>query len=157
MPIKLCTFLCYNGDCLIAIWMHARFNYKCETLDPDNPDGPRICVEIPVHLYERLYKYAPVRYENLRAVKHVLKNPERIFAGLRKLHEGGWCYTGVPEMWYIKPQVVVPFPDHLVFAVYVNPRKVVFEFGAERVDSDDPFSPIDWDKRYGAPIWKSTS
>ncbi len=134
-------------------------NYKCHTVDPDNPTGPRITVEIPADLYTRFYKYNPVRYENLRAVKHVLDNPKRIFWGVRKYNQGGWCYVGKPDEWYIKPGVAVPFPENKVFTVYVNPLRRVYEYGAEPAASDDPSCPIDWKStdRYRGLKWKSTS
>jgi hypothetical protein len=137
--------------------MRTLSNYGCDTIDPDNPGGPKICVEIPADFYLRLYKYSPIQYENLRAVRHVLDYPERIFWGVRVYSEGGWCYVGRPSTWYIKQDTIVSFPEHLVFAVYVNPRRRVFEYGAERVDPDDPLSPLDWQGRYGGLKWKSTS
>lgn len=136
--------------------MHVPSNYTCQTIDPDNPEGPKISVMIPADLYVRLYKYSPVQYENLRAAKHVLDYPQRIFAGVRVYSEGGWCYVGRPEEWYIREGIVVPFPKHLVFAAYVSPRKTLFEFGAERVDPEDPMHPLGWQDRYGGLKWKST-
>ncbi len=132
-------------------------NYVCETIDPENPGGPKVGVIILADYYTRLYKYSPVQYENLRAVKWVLTHPGRIFWGVRMYSEGGWCYVGRPDEWHIRQNVIVPFPRHLVFAVYVNPRRELFEYGAEKVDPDDPLNPIDWQGRYGGLIWKSTS
>jgi hypothetical protein len=97
-----------------------------------------------------------VQYENLRAVKYVLDNPDRIFWGIREYNEGGWCYVGRPEEWHIKQTVIVPFPKSRVFAVYINPLKRVFEFGAEPADAEDSLSPAGWKDRYRGLIWKST-
>ena len=137
--------------------MRAPSNYECETLDPENPEGDKIKVIIPGDLYLRYYKYQRVRYENLRAVKHVLSSPQRIFWGVREYNEGGWCYVGRPERWHIRPEVVAPFPHDKVFAVYINPLKRMYEFGAECADPEEPGSPIGWKDRYRGLKWKSTS
>ncbi|HPO14991.1 MAG TPA: hypothetical protein PLI09_16230 [Candidatus Hydrogenedentes bacterium] len=113
-------------------------------------------VVIPGDLIEYCYSSVPVQYENFRAVKAVLENPRRIFAGVRLLNQGGWCYVGRPSEWYIRENTIVPFSAEFVFAVYVNPNFRLYEFRAEKADPDDPESPIDWAERYGALIWKHT-
>ena len=126
-------------------------------MDPHNPDGSKKETTIPGDLILRWFKYQPVQYENLRSVKHVLDNPKRIFSGIRELNEGGWCYVGKPEKWYVKERCEVPFPTHLVFAVYLNDRMAVYNFRAEKADTDDALSPINWKNRFGGLIWKSIS
>lgn len=134
-------------------------DFFCETIDPNNPDGPKIKAVFPAGYTLKLYKNWPVDYENLRAAKYVLENTKRIFLGIREFNEGGWCYTSKPKEWYIKENIVVPFPgDKLVFAVYVNPRMAVFECRPEQIATDDPFAPINWNTRYsGGLVWKSIS
>ena len=132
-------------------------NYFLNIIDPHDPKGPTIQAEIPHSVYSRLYKYYPVRYENLRAAKYVLENPKRIFSGVRQFNEGGWCFTGKPRMWYIKEDVQAPFPNELVFAVYLNANFRLYEARAEPSDRDDPLCPDDWQNRYGGLIWKTTS
>jgi hypothetical protein len=132
-------------------------NFACKTLDPKNPAGPKVDATFPGSYTLRLYKYSPVDYENLRAAKHVLENPDRIFFGVREFNEGGWCYTGRPAEWYIKEQVVRPFPENRVFAVYLNPRMSVYECRAEYAADDDPLCPVNWRTRYRGLTWKSTS
>ena len=132
-------------------------DYSCETIDPNNPAGPRIQVIFPAAYTLRLFKYNPVDFEKLRAAKYVLENTGRIFFGVRQFNEGGWCYTGHPPEWTIKPQIVVPFPRDKLFAVYVNPRMHVYECRAELVAPDDASFPRDWKTRYRGLIWKSTS
>ncbi len=132
-------------------------DYVCRTRDPENPAEGVVEVVFPARFTDGLYKHDPVGYENLRAAKYVLENVERIFRGLRRYDRRGWCYTGRPESWFIRPDVTVPFPETLVFAVYVNPRLRVFETRAEDVAADDPMSPQDWSGRYEALTWKRTS
>jgi len=128
-----------------------------ETIDPANPTGPKVHAVIPRWWVTKLHKTQPVDFENLRAVKFVLENVERIFYGVRDFNEGGWCYTGRPERWFIRVDIEVPFPPNRVLAVYLNPDLRVYEFRAEKVDPDDLLSPIDWKERYGGLTWKSTS
>lgn len=132
-------------------------NYPCRTLNPEDPSGPKIDAVFPHALYSKLYKYSPVRYENLRAAKYVLENPERIFSGIREYETGGWCYTGRPEVWYVKPDVEAPFPEDKVFAVYMRTNMLIFECRAVCADDIDPMCPVGWEDRYGGLIWKNTS
>jgi len=132
-------------------------NYSIQVINPDDPDGLKIEAIIPHRLILHYYKYDPVRYENFRAVRHVLETPRRIFAGVRRFNEGGWCFTGKPTTWYVRPEVQVPFPNGLVFAVYLNPRFYVYEARAEKAADDDDCSPVDWRNRYTTLKWKSIS
>jgi hypothetical protein len=132
-------------------------DYFQPIINPSNPGGAKLDAILPARLILNYFKYYPVRYENLRAAKHVLEYPRRIFTGVRQFNEGGWCFTGRPHVWYVQEHVQTPFPDNLVFAVYLNSRFVVYECRAERAANDDPNCPEDWQNRYGGLIWKSTS
>jgi hypothetical protein len=132
-------------------------NYVQQIIDPKNPNGPKIEATIPASLILNYYKFHPVRYENLVAAKFVLENPKRIFSGIRQFNEGGWCFTGKPKSWKVKEQVTAAFPDKFVFAVYLNSRFVLYECRAEIADNNDDCCPEDWENRYGALVWKSTS
>ncbi|MBW8002535.1 MAG: hypothetical protein FVQ80_11005 [Planctomycetes bacterium] len=128
-------------------------NYEQETLDPQNPTGPKIKVVIAHALYLKIYKYNPVKYENIRLVKEVLENPERIFGGIRAHNEGGWCYAGRPSKLYISGGQVIDFPSDKVFAVYVNPRFRIFDWCLEYVDDSDNLNPKNWTERYRSLLW----
>lgn len=132
-------------------------DYSCKTINPTDPKGEKIDAIFRGELTLKWYKYAPVRYENLRAAKWVLDHPQRIFFGVREYNEGGWCYTARPPTWYIRQHEEVAFPDNLVFAVYLNPNLRVYECRAEPVADDDPYAPTDWQNRYRGLKWKSTS
>lgn len=132
-------------------------DFSFQTVDPRNPGGPRVEVVLPGDLIERAYKFSPVRYENLRAAKHVLENPRRIFFGVREYNEGGWCYVGKPPEWCVSEGVTATFPDDKVFAVYVNPRMLIYTWRAEYAAADDPACPREWENRYRGLVWKSTS
>lgn len=132
-------------------------DYKCLTIDPLNPSGDKSYAIIPGSWYIELYKHSPVEYENLRCVKVVLEDPQRIFYGPREYNEGGWCMTGRPLEWHVKSDVVRPFPPDLVFAVYLNPHMRVYEARAEFAADDDRLAPIDWMNRYkGRIAWSGT-
>jgi hypothetical protein len=132
-------------------------DYLQPIINPTDPTGEKIHAVLPHPLILVYYKLYPVRYENLRAAKFVLENPERIFTGVRQFNEGGWCFTGRPKLWYIREGVRAPFPDNLIFAVYLNSRFVVYECRAERAASDDRSCPVDWQNRYNGLVWKNTS
>jgi hypothetical protein len=132
--------------------------YEIETIDPKNPAGRRINVFLPLDLAIKFLKTRRTRYMNLTCAKQVLNNPQRIFEGIREYEQGGWCYAGKPTEWYVGDVAEVPFPDGLVFAVYVNRRLEVYHWRAEKCDRDDRFCPIDWRTRYGGGmIWPITS
>jgi len=132
-------------------------DYVQPIINPVDVTGPRINAIIPCDLILRYYKMHPVRYENFRAAKTVMEEPVRIFSGVRQFNEGGWCFTGRPEIWHIREAVTAPFPDNLVFAVYLNPAFVVYECRAEKSADDDGDCPYDWQNRYTGLIWKRTS
>ncbi len=132
-------------------------NYFQPIVNPNDPKGPQIQAILPYSLILEYYKFYPVRYENLRAAKFVLEHPDRIFAGVRRYTEGGWCFTGRPTSWYIRETVEVPFPDNLVFAVYLNSRFEIYECRAENSETNDRNCPKDWQNRYAGLIWKSIS
>jgi hypothetical protein len=131
--------------------------YNPETIDPNNPTGPKIKVFIPHEIYLRAYKYDSVKYENIRAVDEVLKDPKRIFGGIRKYSEGGWCYIGKPTKLYVTENKVIEFPKDKVFAVYITDRYEVFDWIVEYADDGDNLNPKGWEERYRGLIWKSTS
>lgn len=135
---------------------HAR-DFEILTVNPKDPYGPKIPAIVPLGLIKRYHKYRSVDFENLRAAKHVLENPQRIFSVLREFgDEERWCYTGRPERWYAAENVTAPFPDNLVFAVYLDSRIRIYQSRAERVAEDDRMSPVSWQSRYGGLVWKST-
>lgn len=132
-------------------------DFACKTIDPENSGGPKIDAIFPGDLTLRYFKYSPVRYMNLIAAKYVLEHVQRIFFGVREYNEGGWCYTARPAHWYIREKVMAPFPEDMVFAVYLNPHMRVYECRAEHAAHDDPLCPVDWQNRYRGLTWKSTS
>lgn len=127
------------------------------TVDPRNPTGPRISAVIPNDLIRRAYKYDTVQFENVRTLVQVLDDPKRIFTGLRELNAGWYCYTGKPKTWYVAEDQEVPFPADLVYIVCMNDRMWVYEWRAERADTEDPLSPVDWKNRFAGLVWTSTS
>ncbi len=128
-------------------------DFRCKTINPEDPDGPEIDAIFPAGYTARLFKYWPVDFENLRAAKFVLENAKRIFFGVRDFSKGGWCYTGRLTEWYIKERIEVPFPLDKVFAVYMNPRMHVYECRAEYADNEDPLCPVGWQTRYRGLTW----
>jgi len=131
--------------------------YRIEIINPGDPLGPKTMAILPDRLIQKYYKDYPVRFENLKAAKSVLENPQRIFSGVRAFNEGGWCFTGKPLSWNIRESVIAPFPDNLVFSVYLNSRLYIYETRAEYCAQNDSLCPVDWENRYEGLVWKSTS
>lgn len=120
------------------------------------PTGQDIDIRFEHDWLNDLYKYEPVKFQNLLTAVEVLKNPTRIYVGLKRiLSNNGLCFVGKPKKWYIREDKLVDFPkDKLVYTVFLNDRYSVFELRATEVDFFDPESPIDWAERFGGEIWK---
>lgn len=132
-------------------------NFIHPSIDPLCPTGALVDYTLPSKLYERAYSEDRVHFENIRLVKYVLDNVQRIFSGVRHYNQGGWCFTARPIEWHIRKDVVTPFPVHLVFAVYCNPHRYIYDWRSEKIDVEDSLAPIEWRKRYEALVWKRTS
>lgn len=86
-------------------------------------------------------------------VQEVLRDPLSIWDGLRDRRFGGRCYVGVPSCRWFDNESSAPPPPGMVFAVFVNPRGCVFEWGWEKADEANPELPKGYDKRFGGRIW----
>jgi hypothetical protein len=92
---------------------------------------------------QECHKLNPWKAQNLRAAKEVLCSPARIFQHIRPdERESGWCYSGVPQCLWDEHGHKAGMPANHVFTVYLNSGCVVFEWGPETVDREDPGSPI---------------
>jgi len=100
---------------------------------------------------------APARGYNVLCAKHVLEHPVMVFQGIRPINPGGWCYVGRPDEWYLREGVIVPFPAWLVFAVYLRPDRIVYEWRAEDADEEDPLAPKGFRERYRRLKWRRSS
>lgn len=67
------------------------------------------------------------------------------------------CFLPPQISWYILDTVTAPFPENMVFAVYMNSRLYIYDARAEYCASDDTLCPVDWQNRYEGLVWKSTS
>lgn len=126
---------------------------------PENPDDDDTTIDalIPKELVHGYWKTNPGKVYRLEAAKEVLEAPARIYQGVREFNEGGWCYVGRPHQYAMKPDIWVPVPEHLVFAVYLNPHYHVYEWRCEKTAKGDRFAPIDWQDRYGGVSWRRDS
>ena len=126
-----------------------------QTLDPLDPNsGHKTEIKIPDDYVSYLNKYRPVDFLNLHTVAKVLDAPLRIFYGLRQLNEGGWCYVGKPDKWWVRERVDATFPSDKVFAIYLRNDLILYGFKAEYADERDALSPRGWDERYQKLVWK---
>lgn len=127
-----------------------------DAADPHNPDKI-IEALIPIETLQYYYRMRHPRWKNVERAKQVLESPSRIYHHVREISEGGWCYTGRPHSYWLKWDVEVPLPRHLLFAVYMNPGYHVYEWRLEKVDPDDPQAPLGWRERYGEESWRRDS
>jgi hypothetical protein len=131
-------------------------SYLVQTINPENPTGDKIDVIITEKNLDYWFAHKPVKFQNLITCgKQVLANPKRIYRGLRELSEGGWCYVGKPDTWFLTVDQEVPFPNNKVFALFVNDRMYLYDFVAELCDPEDPISIINWRTRFGGRVWSS--
>ena len=121
-------------------------------------DDNEIEIRIELAYWERLLKYFPTRFRNIETALGVLHNPNRIFSGLnRPLRDSSnmLCFVGKPRYWFVGTSGSnVPFPTNLVYLVFLNERRSIFEFGAEFSDAEDPLNPENWRDRFGELLWQ---
>lgn len=134
------------------MWDWALSPFSCRTKDPRDP-SKYVNVTIPDFLIARCYTHASVEYENFRCAKVVLDNPLNIYSGVRHLNYGYWCYTDRPETWYIRENVCAPFPENLVYAIYLNDRFDLYSFRSEPADKNDNRHIDGWKDRFGGLKW----
>jgi hypothetical protein len=122
-------------------------------------DGSKREIRVEPKYYEYLLKYLPTDFLNLFTAYEVVNNPNRIFSGLKRLYSDSsrkLCIAGKPHNWYIgkNEETAAPFPQNLVYLVFLNERNSIFEFRAEEADTEDPLSPKDWKDRFAKLLWK---
>ena len=122
-------------------------------------DDNEIEIRVEYDYYKYLQIYWPDDFMNLITAYEVLQNPNRIFADLRRPHSNSsnkLCIVGKPHVWYVG-ETPVSFPKDLVYLVFLNERKSLYEFRAEKSDIEDTLSPERWKIRFGKLIWKKPS
>ena len=122
--------------------------------------GQEIEIRVEPATYERLLKYKPTDFANLITCYYVLNSPKRIFANLQRPCRDTsdyLCFVGKPQEWYVGNRNKVPFPENLVYAVFLNDRYSIIEFGAEEISYNDKYSPENWEDRFGDLIWTRNS
>lgn len=124
-------------------------------------DGKDVEIRIEPNYYKHLLIYWPNDFKNLEIAYEVLQNPNRIFSGLKRPYSNSsnkLCIVGKPRYWYVgKESIYIPFPTNLVYLVFLNERKSLYEFRAEKSDIGDPLSPENWENRFRELIWKKNS
>ena len=123
--------------------------------DPEDPAGGKIVdITFPGVLLTRWFAEAQVRVWNVKPAQSVLLDPDAVFAGVRTYNQGGWCYVGRPAMHFVRPNIEVSLPPGHVFAVYVNPARLAYQWRLEVADPEDSRLPVDWTSRYDDILWR---
>ncbi len=87
-------------------------------------------------------------------VPHVLESPTAIFEGLRreedddKWGEGWRCYCGVPEHAYTRDGAQIPARTGRVLLVFVNSRRIAYNWRWEKSDIENFRLPADHEGRF---------
>lgn len=128
-------------------------------------DGKVIEIRIELKYYAHLLFNYPNDFSNFHTAQEVLNNPNRIFIDLKRRFsnsENKLCVVGKTRYWrkYIvrdNGSISVPFPQHLVYLVFLDEENYILEHGAERADMVDLLSPRNCEIRFGKLLWKKNS
>lgn len=129
-------------------------------VDPREPEsGTTIEIRIPYSDVQHSMKHNPGRAWQLTTADHVLREPERIYEGVRREGEDdrdGWCYVGRPKRVCLGSDRWIPLPKGCVYVVFVSSRFIAYEWRIEHADPDDPEGPAGCESsdRYGRLKWE---
>lgn len=135
-------------------------SFYVEIIDPLNPGGPPVEATIPDFLIAREYKRSDARYANFEVVHLVLREPSRIYRGLREWNHNHWCFVGRPEFWHLEDKATgtvrrLPFPQDLIYAVYLNDRYFVHGFGPRDAEPPGGTHIANSDQHFGGVQWSA--
>ena len=123
--------------------MASRFLSPIEDCESPSKSGRCECF-VSSSFIERVKRYYPPRclHELLKLLSPTLQQPDCILGGIRDLDPGdaepGYCYSKQFPFKLTGEGDEKPCPDNQVFSVYLTSDLVVFEFGWDEVDPDDP-------------------
>jgi hypothetical protein len=123
-------------------------------LQAKNPAGiGTVNVEIIEKETDILCKHGPERrLYDIASAGEVLREPLVIFENLRREgFEKGLCYSGKPKIF--GQQWEMPTENGMIFAVYINCDKIVYEWRLEKEDVKYSGHPAEWKRRFGTKIW----
>lgn len=88
-------------------------------------------------------------------IEEVLKNPLVIFRGLERADlDDGFCYCAVPKMRHIAEDgSTAPAHPGVLFAVFCDKDRTIFEFGWERMAGDQFGYPEQYETRFAKPVF----
>jgi hypothetical protein len=127
--------------------------------DPEDPRGERrISLRISRERADKLLKYYPIKFFQLRTVREVVRKPDRIYWGLREEeseeeHGHGWCYVGFPPRVADGPASSYPLRKGDAFLVFVDRLRRAYEWRVERADPEEPLAPEGAASRFGGLSW----
>src|SRR5947207_1950344 len=95
------------------------------------------------------------KFLELFTIEAVLQEPVVIFEGLHKAgFDHGFCYCGVPKMRYTgEDGSTAQAHPGVLFAIFVNRDRIIFEFGWERMDGDKFDYPENSESRFTSRVF----
>ncbi len=101
-----------------------------------------------------LREHHPWEYYNSHTAREALRDPERVYIGLRE-GVNGWCFVQCPERVRNAAGKHVPIPDGMVWVAFVTDARDLYHWGLEEADKNDPTKPRGAnDGRFGGELWK---
>ena len=81
----------------------------------------------------------------------VFKGLKRGDGGLPKLNNG-WAFCGKPRLAYRNDGTSFSAPEGMVYVVYADEDRYVFDWDWVRENPDEPGHPLDWRLRFDDPV-----
>jgi hypothetical protein len=124
--------------------------------DPNGTPGEFRDYHFSIKELNKAYKFAPVKIYNLSTAEGVLQAPKEIWRGIRDEREDWLCFWGQPSRWFPQAGVEASFPKGMVYCVFVNERRVAYEWRKERALEFRPGTVVEWPDctfRFRERIW----
>lgn len=131
--------------------------YRGEYMQAVDPvDGSLFDVLIPANKLEWVCKQGKGAILELHhSVRHVLSQPRQIFQGLCRDEDDtvdgteNWlCYSGVPNVRYVKESGEIRPTKNRVLLVFVNAERTVYTYRWSEENPSMPGYPTDYDERF---------
>ena len=126
-------------------------------LDPDDPAGEKRTVAwLDDDLMRQLWRGKPrqtTKFHNINTALEVLRDPERVFGGVRDGESGGRAYVGRPSHVRDRTGHKYPRNERFVFVAYLDADSNLYDWRQEPMDAADGACPRGFATRYQKQLW----